>query len=226
MDITCNVVSMLPVKFDQVTKVEEHKEFMEAGMARHRHVCYYVMNNGCIKEQNAFFESQDEAMRSRLKPLFIKGKVKNVIINKILVDDGSTENLMSHFMLQKVGKFDTGQKPHNMVLSNYEGKIERTLGVIQVDLKIGTITRTTMFMVIASKSNYNMLLGREWIHDIGAVPSSMHQRITVWKSDGIVERRNIYRNLGNIAPCRPVYFAFDPNVVAYYSLHVHPNYGF
>lgn len=44
-----------------------------------------------------------------------------------------------------------------------------------------------MFMVIASKSNYNLLLGREWMHGIGAVPSLMHQRISLWKSDGIVE---------------------------------------
>ena len=53
-----------------------------------------------------------------------------------------------------------------MVLSNYEGKIVHTLGVIQVDLTVGTITRLTMFMVIALKANYNMFLGHEWIHDI------------------------------------------------------------
>lgn len=61
-----------------------------------------------------------------------------------------------------------------MVLSNYKGKVITTLGVIQVDLTVGTITMPTMFMVIASKANYNMLLGREWIHGIGVVPSSMH----------------------------------------------------
>lgn len=95
-------------------------------------------------------------------------------------------NLMPHFMLKKIGKFDIDLKPHNMVLSNYEGKICHTLGMIQVDLTVGTITRPTMFMVIASKDNYNMLLGREWIHDIEAVPSSLHQRISIWRNDGIV----------------------------------------
>lgn len=68
---------------------------------------------------------------------------------------------MPHFMLKKIGKFDTNLKPRNMVLLNYEGKIGHTLGVIQVDLTVGTIIRPTMFMVIASKANYNMLLGRE-----------------------------------------------------------------
>lgn len=44
-----------------------------------------------------------------------------------------------------------------------------------------------MFMIIASKATYNLLLGREWIHGVGAVPSSLHQRIAIWKNDGIVE---------------------------------------
>ncbi|XP_050914661.1 uncharacterized protein LOC127129548 [Lathyrus oleraceus] len=144
------------------------------------------MNNGSVEEQNAFFKRPDKAMRTHLKPFFIRGKVENMGINKILVDGGAEMNLMLNFMLQKVGKFDTDLKPHNMVLSNYEGKIGSTLGVIQVDLTIETITRSTMFMVIASKANYNLLLGREWIHDIGAVPYSIHQRITIWRSDGIV----------------------------------------
>ena len=68
---------------------------------------------------------------------------------------------MPHFMLRKIGKFDTDTKPHNMVLLNYEGKIGTPLGVIQVDLTVGTITRPTMFMVVETKANYNLLLGCE-----------------------------------------------------------------
>ena len=78
-----------------------------------------------------------------------------------------------------MGKEDEDIKPHNMVLSNYEGGIGTTMGVIQLDLKVGTIVRPTMFMVISAKPNYNFLLGREWIHGIGAVPSLMHQCVTI-----------------------------------------------
>lgn len=118
-------------------------------------------------------------MKSHLKPLFIRCKVGNVGVKKILVDGGAMVNLMSHYMLKRIGKDDTNTNPHNMVLSNYEGKVGTKMRVIQVDLTVGTITRPTMFMVIVSKANYNMLLGREWIHGIEVVPSSMHQRITI-----------------------------------------------
>lgn len=65
-------------------------------------------------------------------------------------------------------------KPHNIVLSNYEGKDGYSLGAIQVKLSVGAITRPTLFVVIPSKANFNLLLGREWIHGVYGVPSSMH----------------------------------------------------
>lgn len=52
--------------------------------------------------------------------------------------------------MQKIGKADTDLRPHNMCLSNYEGKLDTTIGVIQVDMTVGMITRVTLFMVIAS----------------------------------------------------------------------------
>ncbi|XP_050908094.1 uncharacterized protein LOC127121688 [Lathyrus oleraceus] len=143
-------------------------------MVSHKSVCYYVMNNGCVEEQNAFFERPDEAMKSHLKPLSITKKVEDIPINKILMDCGATVNLILHHMLRKIGKYDTDAKPHDMVLSNYKGKVGSTLGVIQVELTVGTVSKSIIFMIVETKVNYNLLLGREWIHGVGVVPSSDH----------------------------------------------------
>lgn len=74
-----------------------------------------------------------------------------------------------------------------MVLSDYEGKSRKALRVNQVDIVVGTIIRPTLFMVISSKENYNLLLGRELIHGVGAVPSTLHQKNSTWRLDGIME---------------------------------------
>lgn len=132
-------------------------------------------------------------MKSHLKALFITGKVEDVPINKILVDYGATVNLIPHYMLRKIGKYDTDAKPYNIVLTNYEGKVGSTFGVIQVELTVGRVTRSTMFMIMETKANYNLLLGREWIHGVGVVPSSMHQWIIIWRLDGIVENIEAYQ---------------------------------
>ncbi|XP_050908225.1 uncharacterized protein LOC127121832 [Lathyrus oleraceus] len=75
----------------------------EEEMAKHRPMCYYMMNKGCIEEKNAFFERPDEGMKNHLKPLFIRGKVEDNGVNKILVDGGAAVNLMIQFMLERIG---------------------------------------------------------------------------------------------------------------------------
>jgi len=126
-------------------------------------------------------------MKSHLKPFFIQAKVDEVNVNKVLVDGGAVVNLMPQPLLKMIGKTDKDLKPHNVILSNYEGKAEHSLGDLQVSLTMGTVIRPTLFMVVLSKANFNLLLGREWIHGIGVVPSSTHQRISIWRYDGIVE---------------------------------------
>lgn len=114
------------------------------------------------------------AMKNHLKPLFVKAKVKGVAINKVLVDCGISVNIMPYHLLKKIGMHDTDVRYHNVVLSDYRGKTGSTIGVIQVDIIVGTVTRQTIFMVINAKPSYNLLVGREWLHGVGDVPSCMH----------------------------------------------------
>src|SRR3954470_15355313 len=81
INLNCNVVFVLPHKFNQETEVEDCEEADVEEMAKHRLVCYYVLNNGAFEEQNAFFERPDEGMRNYLKPLYIRAKIENVGIN-------------------------------------------------------------------------------------------------------------------------------------------------
>jgi len=77
------------------------------------------------------------------------------------VDGGATVNLLPQSFLKKIGLFDSDLKPHNVVLTNYEGTTGNSIGVVEVDLVVGSISRTTMFMVVPFKANFNVLLGRE-----------------------------------------------------------------
>jgi hypothetical protein len=145
------------------------------------------MGNGCVEEQQVVFEKPHEGMKNHLKPLFIRAKINNVGVNKVLIDGGATVNLMPHSLLRKIGKFDTDLHTHNIVLSNYEGKTGHLMSVIQVDVFVGSTVRPTLFLVVPSMANFNLLLGREWIHGVGDVPSTHHQRLIIWRDDGLVE---------------------------------------
>jgi hypothetical protein len=243
-DVLVNVVSILPAEYDIWSEVVDgEEEFDSNELALHKPMCYYVMNNGCLEEQMATFERPDQGMKNHLKPLFIQAKVNDIGVNKVLIDGGAAVNLMPEFLLNKTGKYSTDLHPHNIVLSNYEGETGFSLGVIQVEVAVGSTIRPTLFLVMASKANYNLLLGREWIHGVGAVPSTLHQRISIWREDGVVEnieadqsyfRTDVHhvskhafeKNLANILPCTEQGFAYTPVSNVYHSVKLDPTHGF
>lgn len=59
-----------------------------------------------------------------------------------------------------------------------------TEGVIALDVLVGRNKRPTIFVVIFSQVNFNVLLGREWIHKVGVVPSTVHQKLFIWNNEG------------------------------------------
>jgi hypothetical protein len=54
-----------------------------------------------------------------------------------------------------------------------------------MDLTIGRKTVPTSFFIVSSKSTYNVLLGRDWIHANCCIPSMMHQCLIQWDGDKV-----------------------------------------
>nr|KYP33309.1 hypothetical protein KK1_045845 [Cajanus cajan] len=109
--------------------------------------------------------------------------IKGHEVNKVLVDGGATINILPRTMLKRFGKTVTDLKSHIILISDYAGKSSQPEGMILLDVQIGSVKRTTMFIVTPSKTNFNVLLGREWIHGVGAVPSTVHQKIFFGNDD-------------------------------------------
>jgi len=168
--------------------------------------------------------------------------VDEIGVNKVLVDGGAAVNLMPQSLLKMIGKTNKGLKPHNVIMSNYEGKVGHSLGALQVNLTMGTVVGPTLFMVVPSKANFNLLLGRECIHGVGVVPSSMHQRISIWRDDGTIEnieadqshflaevnqitRKTFDKSLENMSSCSSAKSVGSDQTDAS-SVRLHPIHGF
>jgi len=102
-DVICNLVSILPAKYDMISEVDDSGEEVDPkDMRECKPMCYFV-NDGSKDNQKAIFEQPDDSMKSYLKPLFIQAKVDEVNINKVLVDGGAVVNLMSQSLLKRIG---------------------------------------------------------------------------------------------------------------------------
>uniref|UniRef100_A0A151UEZ6 Uncharacterized protein n=1 Tax=Cajanus cajan TaxID=3821 RepID=A0A151UEZ6_CAJCA len=129
------------------------------------------------------FDSPTEKMKGHLKPLLLILMIEGHEVNKVLVDGGAAVNILLRTMLKRFGKSTADLKPHNILISDYAGNSSHLEGMILLDVQIGSMKRTTMFIVTPSKTNFNVLLGREWIHGVGAIPSTVHQKIFFWNDD-------------------------------------------
>ena len=161
----------------------------------------------------------------------------------MLVDGGATVKILPHFLLKKTGLSKSDLKPHNVVLCNYEGKSGSSFGVVEVDLVIGTVKMPTLFLVVESKANYNLLLNREWMHGVGVVPSTMHQRLSLWKENGVLENIEAYQSyfvaevanitkktfdkqMARIGPCSISAIGYENHDNFLWSMKLHPKDGF
>jgi hypothetical protein len=160
-----------------------------------------------------------------------------------LVDGGAAVNLLPHFLLKKIGLSESDLKQHNVVLCNYEGKSGSSFGAIEVDLVVGTVKMATLFLVVESTANYNQLLGRELIHCVGVVPSTMHQRLSLWKENGVLEnieadqsyfvtevanitKKTFDKQLARIGPCPISAIGYENHGNFLWSMKLHPKDGF
>nr|KYP36595.1 hypothetical protein KK1_042270 [Cajanus cajan] len=116
-------------------------------------------------------------MKDHLKPLLLILMIEGVEVNKVMVDGGAAINILPQTMLKRFGKTLVDLKPHNILISDYPGKSSQPEEMILLDIQIGSVKRTTMFIVTPSKTNFNVMLGTKWIHGMGVVPSIVHQNV-------------------------------------------------
>ena len=87
LQINCGIISIISVEYDRVSEVSEVEEyFLQDGEGNQKPLCYYIMNNGVVEEQQVLFERPGPCMIYHLKPLFIREKVDNMDVNKVFVD--------------------------------------------------------------------------------------------------------------------------------------------
>jgi hypothetical protein len=78
---------------------------------------------------------------NHLKPLFVHGHIDGVPITKMLVDGGTTVNLMPYSLYRKLGKRDDEIVKTNMALSDVgRDSSIKAKGVMSIELTIGTKT--------------------------------------------------------------------------------------
>ena len=124
-------------------------------------------------------------MTRRIRPLYVRTHFNGKPVSKVLVDNESAVNVMPLRMLRALGRGIGDLIKTEVSVSTFTGEISKTLGVLPIDITMGSKTSLSIFLVINSIANYNDLLRRDWVHANWCVSSSLHQFLLFWKGDEV-----------------------------------------
>ena len=100
----------------------------------------------------------------------------------VLIDNGSALNICPFRTALIVGLDMETIIPSPLTLRAYNNISRKVIGVFKAPCKIKPMETIVEFHVRDITPNYNLLLGREWLHPNGAIPSSPHQKMKIpWK---------------------------------------------
>jgi hypothetical protein len=102
-----------------------------------------------------------EKLSQHLKPLYIRGHIDGSPTSRMLVDDGTTINLMSHSVSKKLGREDDELVKTNLPLNGVGGNPKEARGVTPMEFTVGSKSLATAFFIDEVQGNYSVILGRD-----------------------------------------------------------------
>ena len=130
-------------------------------------------------------------------PLVIRAVVANKTVHRVLVDKGSSADIIFASAFDKMGIGRERMEPISTHLRGFSREKVLPLGSIQLVLTLGDppcqATTKARFLVVNAPSAYNMLLGRPSLNAIKPIPSAYHMMIKFPTVSGIGKVRGDQR---------------------------------
>jgi hypothetical protein len=134
--------------------------------------------------EHAMFEKMKNP-GMHMMPLFIRGHLDRTSIGHVLVDGGTSVNILPLSLFKKLSHIEGDLKRTNLSLSGFVGDPTKVGGIICKEVTVGSKTLLTAFFMVDVKGCDNVLLRRDWIHANECVPSTLHQCAIQWIGDEV-----------------------------------------
>ena len=94
-----------------------------------------------------------------------------------MIDQGSAAEIMCLDLFKGLGLKPEDLSTYSSPLVSFEGKMVVPRGQIKLPVQIGSDVVEVDFIVVDAFSSYTAIMGRPWLHSLGAVCSTLHQKV-------------------------------------------------
>ena len=94
-----------------------------------------------------------------------------------MIDQGSAAEIMYPDLFKGLGLKPEDLTTYSSPLVSFEGKIVVPKGQIRLPVQTGSDVVEVDFIVVDAFSPYTAIMGRPWLHSLGAVSSTFHQKV-------------------------------------------------
>ena len=118
--------------------------------------------------------------------LVITLRIGGYDVNRVMVDQGSTTEIMYPDLYKGLSLRAEDLTPYSSPLLSIKGKIIIPKGQIRLSVQTGSVMVEVDFIVVDAYSPYTAIIARPWLHTLGAVSSTLHQKVK-YPSEGQIE---------------------------------------
>ena len=98
-------------------------------------------------------------------------------VKRVMVDDGSGAEIMYPDLYKGLKLKPKDLTAYNSPLMTFDGKIVMPKGQIRLPMQTGLEIVEVDFIVMDIYSLYTAIVAKPWLHTLGAVASTMHQKV-------------------------------------------------
>ena len=106
--------------------------------------------------------------------LLITLRIGGYDVKRVMVDGGSAAEIMYPDLFKGLKLKPEDLMPYNSPLMSFDGKLVTPKGMIRLPIQTGLEIVEVNFIVVDTYSTYTAIVGRPWLHTLGAVASSLH----------------------------------------------------
>ena len=107
-------------------------------------------------------------------------------MRRVLVDQDSAFEIMYHDLYKGLNLKSENLTAYESPLISFEGKTVIPKGQIRLPIQTDSEIVEVDFIVVDSYSPYTAIVARPWLHALGAVSSTLHQKVK-YPSEGLVK---------------------------------------